>query len=140
MKPSIWPQLLQTLGRSTYTPALSHGLAVSCRRSGSCGRWTPRSPTSCVRGGQGHQPRDWNRAGCFQAKQTQEAECEWPQTATEVHVAVTRETELQDAEEAKVPLLTAGPAGCWAHNGRGRKLKSQWKHLPLKYLGVNNVH
>lgn len=59
---------------------------------------------------------------------------EWPQTAREV----TRETVLQDAEE-NLPLLTVGPAGCWAHDGQRRKLKPQWRHLPLKCLGVNNM-
>lgn len=36
---------------------------------------------------------------------------ELPQAAREVHVMVTTEIELQGAEEAKLPLLTGGPAG-----------------------------
>lgn len=68
--------------------------------------------------------------GVFKQKRCKWLSIEWPQTAREVHVTVTREMDFQDEAE-KLPQLEVGPR--W----EGR-LRPPWRQLPLKCLGVNN--
>lgn len=105
---------------------LSHRLTIPCRRS-SCDCWTPRSWTSCTRGGRGHWTRACSRAVCFWAKQTQEAECREGRATAIVQVASPK------AEEAGVAAAHGGPAGAGAHDGWERKPTPGRRHLPRQH-------
>lgn len=107
---------------------LSHKLTIPCRRS-SCDCWTPRSWTSCTRGGRGHWTRACSGAVCFRAKQTQEAECREGCATATVQVA------SPNAEEAGV----AAAHWCWGPRWMGKKTNAWAEASTSATLGTTRM-